>query len=259
MAKFLGVPTSGSQGATTWGRNRYGQYTRMRAHPVNPNTPAQRQARSALSGCASAWRELTAAQQIAWNEFGKTQRRKGPLGQEHTLTGFSAFIMVNSANARVEQPLLTVPPALPTFTEGAAFSISNTTTDACAAAYQGPDIALPELVFVETSHELSAGVSFNNSYYYLANYTDLTAGGSLPLATNLLELLGILMPGYKLFIRFTLQINGIKGPSYIAPFVLTGTAQFLTKEHEAQEKERAQIRAQEEAKEKAAAKNKPQH
>lgn len=82
MAKFLGVPTSGSQGATTWARNRYGQYTRMRAHPVNPNTPAQRQARSALSGCASAWRELTAAQQIAWNEFGKTQRRKGPLGQE---------------------------------------------------------------------------------------------------------------------------------------------------------------------------------
>ena len=71
MAKFLGVPTSGSQGATTWARNRYGQYTRMRAHPVNPNTPAQRQARSALSGCASAWRELTAAQQIAWNEFGK--------------------------------------------------------------------------------------------------------------------------------------------------------------------------------------------
>ena len=31
MAKFLGIPTSGSQGATTWGRNRYGQYTRMRA------------------------------------------------------------------------------------------------------------------------------------------------------------------------------------------------------------------------------------
>ena len=59
MAKFLGVPTSGSQGATTWARNRYGQYTRMRAHPVNPNTPAQRQARSALSGCASAWQELT--------------------------------------------------------------------------------------------------------------------------------------------------------------------------------------------------------
>ena len=83
MAKFLGAPTSGSQGATTWARNRYGQYTRMRAHPVNPNTPAQRQARSALSGCASAWRELTAAQQIAWNEFGKTQRRKGSLGQEH--------------------------------------------------------------------------------------------------------------------------------------------------------------------------------
>ena len=29
MAKFLGVPTSGSQRATTWARNRYGQYTRM--------------------------------------------------------------------------------------------------------------------------------------------------------------------------------------------------------------------------------------
>ena len=29
MAKFLGAPTSGSQGATTWARNRYGQYTRM--------------------------------------------------------------------------------------------------------------------------------------------------------------------------------------------------------------------------------------
>ncbi|MCS1409234.1 MAG: hypothetical protein M2R45_02414 [Verrucomicrobia subdivision 3 bacterium] len=64
MAKFLGIPSSGAQGGQVFSRNRFGQYTRTRAVPVNPNTPKQREARASLACCAAAWRELIASRKL---------------------------------------------------------------------------------------------------------------------------------------------------------------------------------------------------
>lgn len=254
MAKFLGIPTSGSQGGQVFSHNRFGQYTRTRAVPVNPNTPRQREARASLSCCASAWRELTASQQLAWKEFGETQKRRGSLGQEYTLTGSMAFVSVNAAIAKVGGTFLTLPPALPVFTEGLTVTMTNTNTDAVTISVNATaPFRADEMLILETSHECSAGCSFANAYYYVAHF-EFTTGGfpvEVPIAADLLETLGTLLPGYKLFLRLTQQITGIKGPQLVVPFVLTGTGKYLSKAEEDLEKQRADVRKEETAKETA--------
>src|SRR5206468_836067 len=95
--KILDVPQSGSQAGTTSSRNRYGQYRRSRATPVNVNSTAQQAARNRLSAESEAWRGLTDIQREAWNSFADEHPQTDSLGQVVTLTGHQMFVGVNSA------------------------------------------------------------------------------------------------------------------------------------------------------------------
>jgi hypothetical protein len=67
--KYLGAPQSGSQANTVASRNRYGQYYRNRATPVNPHTSLQGTVRARLAINAATWRTLTAAQRAGWGDL----------------------------------------------------------------------------------------------------------------------------------------------------------------------------------------------
>src|SRR5438876_229394 len=64
--KFLGEPRSGSLAGQTSSRNRFGQYVRSRATPVNPNSVAQAAVRARQSNNAAAWRTITDTQRAGW-------------------------------------------------------------------------------------------------------------------------------------------------------------------------------------------------
>ncbi|MCS1410981.1 MAG: hypothetical protein M2R45_04176 [Verrucomicrobia subdivision 3 bacterium] len=254
MAKFLGIPNSGAQGGQVFSRNRFGQYTRTRAVPVNPNTPKQREARASLACCAAAWRELTARQKLAWKEFGQTQKRRGRLGQEYTMTGNMAFVSVNAALAKIGQEPLTLPPALPSFTTGLKVTVSDTLTTSVTLTVETDTVMKTgEILILETSHECSAGCSFADHFYYVAHYDTFTEiKTAIPIADDLLATLGTLLSDYQLFLRISQQISGVRGPQLIVPFILTGTGKYLSQAEERLEKWRDQIRQKEEAKEQAA-------
>jgi len=117
MAKIIPGPMvgqiSGSIGATTFSRNRYGLYTRRRTNPTNPNTIYQQEARSYLATASSAFAALTTAQKLAWEGFAKANPVTDNLGQTVTLAPNAAYVMLNSRLLRLGESQLTTPPIVP--------------------------------------------------------------------------------------------------------------------------------------------------
>ena len=87
----------GSIGGTTFSRNRFGQYTRGRAVPVNPNSDRQQAARNIFSQLAELWTSaLTDVERAAWDLYASNVAFKDSLGQDIFLTGFNHYIRSNS-------------------------------------------------------------------------------------------------------------------------------------------------------------------
>lgn len=116
MAIFTPGPSiseiRGSAGGTTYSRNRFGQYTRQRSVPVNPNSPAQVAQRGRLSTATTYWRDtLTQAQRDAWDAYATNTAWTNALGLEITLTGLNHFLRTNQAALTVGASVITAAPA----------------------------------------------------------------------------------------------------------------------------------------------------
>lgn len=141
--KMLDVPQSGSVAGVTSSRNRFGQYRRTRAIPVNPATAAQLVQRGRLSANAAAWRALTSAQRAGWNDMAQSLTFVDALGSSYSPTGFNAFVSVNNNNLDAGNAVVSDAPSIVTpvaLTLGAitltaaAFSIAYTATPLPAGA-----------------------------------------------------------------------------------------------------------------------------
>lgn len=95
------VQMSGSIAGDTFARNRYGNYSRARTKPTNPNTENQQLVRAALAQLTERWSEtVSSAQRAAWNLYGNSVTMKNRLGENIKLTGFNHYIRSNSFLAR---------------------------------------------------------------------------------------------------------------------------------------------------------------
>jgi len=133
--KYLGPTQSGSLAGDTASRNRFGQYFRRRAVPVNPSSTFQLNQRARMALNAAAWRALTAIQRAGWATLGLSMIRTDSLGQSYDLNGFLAYCSVNNnkldaGDAVVsDAPAIVTPPSLLTATitlTAAAMSIAYT-------------------------------------------------------------------------------------------------------------------------------------
>lgn len=114
MAKLqlpAGWGLSGKDGGTVYSRNRFGAYTRTKVIPVNPNTPAQAQARGRLAAGSTAWLNLTAAQRSDWEVYASNTTFTDVFGNPYNLTGRQAFIRTYAFIARVGGTLPTDRPS----------------------------------------------------------------------------------------------------------------------------------------------------
>jgi len=155
---ILDVPQSGSVAGVTSSRNRFGQYRRTRAVPVQPRTPKQTVNRALLTAGSSAWRTLSDPSRTAWNDYAIQIIRTGRLGSSYNPTGaalFSGAFVLNPGTV-INDP----PSALPTY----VLSISGMTyTDPTP----GPEAltvdigttSLDNTFIIETSGPLSPGVT----------------------------------------------------------------------------------------------------
>lgn len=210
--KFLGPTSSGSDGGTTWSRNRFGQYTRRRAVPVQPRTPAQLNQRARMSLNAAAWRALTDAQRAGWLSLGLMISRNDSLGQSYTLNGFGAYCSVNNNNLQAgnaavsDAPALTTPPDLLTATitlTAAAFSIAYTATPLAAGVR----------LFAFISPQQSAGRKFNGDYRLIAVSAAAAASPANVLAAYTARF-GVPVVGNRIFLNLQTYQLGFKSSPF---------------------------------------------
>lgn len=210
--KYLGPSQSGSENGTTASRNRFGQYYRRRAIPVQPSTPAQLNQRARMTTNSTAWRELTDAERAGWTSLGLSIIRQDALGQSYTLNGFMAYCSVNNnnldaGNAAVSAaPSIVTPPALLTVTltlTAAAFSVAYTTTP----------LAAGQRLFIRCSPQMSAGRTFNGDYRLIAVTAAAAASPANILAAYTAKF-GVPVLGNRIFVSCDVYDTGFRG----APF-----------------------------------------
>jgi hypothetical protein len=197
--KKLDVPQSGSQASTTASRNRFGQYDRTRAIPINPNSTRQSLARSRLSELSVAWRALSSAERIAWNEYGASHPRTDSLGQTVYPTGHQSFVGVNSALVNAGLPQTTVPPVdvdLP----APELTLTINDTPTFTVAFAPTPLDNGSKMVVEASPMVSAGRTFNGDYRFIqASAAD--AASPVNVAAAYTAKFGALAAGLRVFVR----------------------------------------------------------
>lgn len=210
--KYLGDPRSGSYQGMTASRNRFGQYMRTRAAPVQPRTPAQLNQRARMTTNAAAWRALTDAQRAGWLSLGLSMPRADALGQVYTLNGFMAFCSINNnlldaGDAAISNaPAIVTPPDLVTATV-------TLTAVAFSVAYTATPLAAGVRLFTWVSPQQSAGRRFNGDYRLLSVSAAAAASPANILAAYTAKF-GVPVVGNRIFLGLQTYQAGFKGSPF---------------------------------------------
>jgi hypothetical protein len=208
--KFLGDPRSGSYQGITSSRNRFGQYVRTRATPVNPASTFQGGVRSRLAANAAAWRTLTDVQRAGWSSLALLMFRTDSLGQGYTPTGFGAFVSVNnnllaSGASRIDDaPALVTPDAPETITLTAAAG-----TPAFSVAYTPTPLPADTHAFIFASPPRSLGRNFEHDLR-LIQVTAAAAASPANILTAYTARFGSMIEATKIFVSVTLMNGGFQ-------------------------------------------------
>jgi hypothetical protein len=97
----LFAAVSGSLGGSTFARNRFGNYVRARAVPINPQTVDQQAVREIFANLANAWQvTLTQAQRDSWANYATQVSKVDVLGATRFPDGQKWFIGNNAPRLR---------------------------------------------------------------------------------------------------------------------------------------------------------------
>lgn len=218
--KILDVPQSGSVAGVTASRNRYGQYHRTRAVPVNPNTAKQAVVRQRLSSNAAAWRSLTANQRSGWTSLGAQIVRADSLGQSYSLSGFQAFASVNGNNLAAGNAIVDDAPAV-TSPTGLVSATITLTAAAMSIAYTATPLETGARLFVFASPQRSAGRVFEGDYR-LIQVSAAAQASPLDVYTAYCARLGVPVVGSKIFFGLQIYLGGFLGSPFGVAQVVAG-------------------------------------
>lgn len=154
--KMLDVPQSGSISGVTSSRNRFGQYKRTRAIPVNPSSARQGIIRGWLGDLAQGWKDLTDAQRAGWSNLGLQYNRTDALGQAYQLDGQQAYISVNMANLNAGAAVVSDAPGMLS-PAGLLTATVTTAGGTLSAAYTATPLGAGKKLFCYASPQRSPG------------------------------------------------------------------------------------------------------
>jgi hypothetical protein len=209
--KLLDVPRSGSYQGVTSSRNRYGQYLRTRAIPVNPNSTQQQVVRARLSVNAAAWRALTDAQRAGWEDLATQMVRTDSLGQSYHLNGFGAYCSVNGNRLAAGDAVVADAPALVTPSTITTGTLTLTAA-AFSLAYTPTPLSAGQRLMAYCSPQRAAGVSFEADYRLVI--VGAAAGASpLVITAAYTTRFGVPVVGNRVFLSLHVYQSGFRsGP-----------------------------------------------
>jgi hypothetical protein len=210
--KFLGDPRSGSYQGMTASRNRWGQYMRTRASPVQPRTTAQLNQRARMTTNAAAWRGLTDAQRAGWLSLGLSITRTDSLGSSYTLNGFSAYCSINNNKLDAGDAAVSDAPSIVTPADLTTATITLTAV-AFSVAFTATPLAAANRLFIWVSPQRSAGRKFNGDYRLLT-VTAAAAASPVNILAAFTAKFGVPIVGNRIFISLEMYQGGFKGSPF---------------------------------------------
>lgn len=209
--KSLIEPRSGSYQGITASRNRYGQYVRTRATPVNPASSAQGTVRGRLSVNAAAWRALTDAQRAGWEGLASQMSRTDALGQSYTLNGFGAYVSVNNNNLAAGNAVVSDAPALVTPSTVETMTVTLTSAS-FSIAYTPTPLDTGARLFVYASPQRTAGRQFEADLR-LIHVSAAAAASPANVLSAYTARFGVPVTGNKVFLSLHVYLGGFRsGP-----------------------------------------------
>ena len=219
--KILDVPQSGSVAGVTSSRNRFGQYRRTRAIPVNPKTPAQSNARMVMTQLARSWQTLSDESKNGWNTFAHNHPRTDALGQTQVITGFMQYVSSNASLTAAGRPIIVEPGLTSQASQSAAISaVASAAGFTLSVSFQVPTSGYSLLIFA--SPQRSPGTAYESQYVRLAvaistSTTPLAVG--VPYVTRF----GQLVAGRRIFFQArVIDPNGLDVTDYYRTTIIVG-------------------------------------
>lgn len=216
------VDGRGKLGGHVFTKTRSGATMRTKVTPVNPQSPAQAAARSRLGSQSQAWRGLTEAQRIGWNDLAARTAKTNIFGDQYFPTGKNLFTGLNSNLLLINEPAVLSAPELaempvvlnatvnidgPPMDIATSFSFSGTTGDT-------------KLV-CEATAPMSAGrFNFDGSYRIIS--TDSAEMDSEQLGLLYEAKFGTVPTGSKVGFRFYFvhQVTGQQSPRFATTAIM---------------------------------------
>lgn len=220
--KFKGTiigEASGSLNGLTFSHNRFGQYIRVRAVPVNPSSSFQDIVRGYFTTLATRWSNvLTPAQRLTWTNYAENVLVPDRLGMPHKLTALNWYAAMNSLRLRASVAVLDTAPATfnmaeltpPTIISATAstdvLSIGFTNTDPWAAEVGG-------FLQVYTGWPQNPSIEFyKGPYRYAGKINGAVIPPTSPLPINAAIAFAV---GQKIFVRFrAIRTDGRISPEF---------------------------------------------
>lgn len=204
--KILNYPSSGSYQSLTFSRNRFGQYVRTRAIPVDPSSVFQQAVRARLSTASQTWRTLTATQREGWATLGEQIVRNDTLGQSYSLTGFQCYVQISNNRAAAGDAVIADAPAhLP---PNPILTLTPTITAASySVAFTPTPLATGERIFISASPQRSAGRLFEGDYRLMLVSAAAATSPSVILSAYIARM-GTPVAGNRIFTSAQRYFNG---------------------------------------------------
>lgn len=179
--KILAPPQSGSVAGQTSSRNRYGQYLRTRAIPVNPSSVPQGIVRMQFGASSANWRTLTNAQMMGWDAWSAAHPIVDSLGQVNVLSGQAFFVRVNAARLSAGLATVTAPPTVePPMVSTLAISSFIFATGVLTIAFTADPVPAATSLVIQAGPPMSAGAFYVPTWRQIWTLPATTASPALP-------------------------------------------------------------------------------
>lgn len=153
---------SGKLGGTVFARNKGGAYARNWVNPINPNTTRQQNVRTAFANLVQSWKNLSAADQQAWEDMAPQYPYINRVGEASEYSGQQLYLHLNMNLQVVGSTTLSSPLVPQNFTEtqlnGIQMELALGVLDTATVALTANGTA-DEAVIIEMTTSVGGGIT----------------------------------------------------------------------------------------------------
>lgn len=218
--KILAPPQSGSIAGQTASRNRYGQYLRTRAIPVNPSSTPQTIVRMQFGDSSAAWKALTNTKMMGWDAWAAAHPVQDSLGQSVVLSGQAFFVRVNAARLSAGLASQSAPPTVePPMVSTLTFTSFVAATGVMTIAFTVDPIPAATSLVIQAGPPMSPGSFYVPTWRQI--WTLPAAGTSPATPTTYAAKFGAGYVGARVFVRAAFVNEGGRGAWLQASVLMT--------------------------------------